>query len=617
MVTESKFPPGALVRDNHAKVGRVVGDPIVIELDGNPVEVFAVDFWGQEIKRPDSFLTLLPPDNAEALLVERPEALSSWADEAPLKLVALALSTSGGEGKMADIRAKLDGRVLEAGKWENWWKKQQQQMRKLPTCFKIVKTGRDSEYELLAWYESVPTASQLKTVGSPKKKATTSADWRAWLEAGTHRPPPGRFPTSQAASLLARWPADTIEQALLRVIVSAEEALASGELPAQAAEGWLRAVAQASLRRREVGGTDTRGYTAARAGHVLARLARIPGDRAPQDLVLSAGALDGGTEAWRRGFLAGMWDAFDGDDARQWYLASSTVLGRQARGDLAREIFLAAFTPDFSERRHSGLDRLLDSMPEDQRQQLLQEVIATANAGQRASLLHYISQSRHAEGVNREGLRLMASLLLGDGTSEFEDRVSRELADALEPKNHSVNADPVSWSFSVSTPTVTVLRNTQQRLDSIVAVNNAERTELQASHEDQLEQEKQEQERLRQQVRERNAELAANREESRLELRQDMLLAVGELLQSLSARSDRDGLAGDVAAGLLLALRAGGAEPLGVAGERVPYNEEEHSANENIQKSGTVKIIAPGVIYRGGVHGDRILLKALVKHEAG
>ena len=605
MVTESKFPPGALVRDNHAKVGRVVGDPIVIELDGNPVEVFAVDFWGQEIKRPDSFLTLLPPDNAEALLVERPEALSSWADEAPLRLVALALSTSGGEGKMADIRAKLDGRVLEAGKWENWWKKQQQQMRKLPTCFKIVKTGRDSEYELLAWYESVPTASQLKTVGSPKKQATTSADWRAWLEAGTHHPPPGRFPTSQAASLLARWPADTIEQALLRVIVSAEEALASGELPAQAAEGWLRAVAQASLRRREVGGTDTRGYTAARAGHVLARLARIPGDRAPQDLVLSAGALDGGTEAWRRGFLAGMWDAFDGDDARQWYLASSTVLGRQARGDLARELFAAAFGPDLSDRRHSGLDRLLDALPEVDRDLLLREAVASASADQRENVLGYLAGSRHAEGPDRQDLRLLAALTLGRTGDELVTRVSRELSDVVvQPEKYGRQVQAV---FSAA-----VGRQEQGALQAEAEVRKGRET-----IEEQLEQERREQERLRQQVRERNAELAANREKSRLELRQDMLLAVGEVLQSVARRTGDDGLHGDIGAGLALALRAGGAEPLGSPGEVVPFDPERHTADAAVRPSSAVRVIAPGVIYIGRIHGDRVLLKAQVKHEAG
>ena len=583
----------------------------VTDVNGRPSVVFWADGkTASPVTLSELSLTPLANVGSAAGRTAAAPTFESWAKDSPLKLAAVALAACGGSGTGSHIREKLDGRAPLTPNWSSWWKRIQPKLGTLPEHFAVGWFGDTHLYILLSAIDAVPS-------DLTKEKTATLADWREWLSRDTRGPAPGRFPTKPVADALAKWPEESVEQALLRVILSSEEALSTANTSAQTAEGWLKAVAQASLRWREIGGSDPRGYTAARVGEVLARLARVAGDRTPQELLLQAGALDGATDAWRRGFLAGMWDAFEGEDARDLYRTSSATLGRQARGDLAREIFLAAFTPDFSERRHSGLDRLLDSMPEDQRQQLLQEVIATANAGQRASLLHYISQSRHAEGVNREGLRLMASLLLGDGTSEFEDRVSRELADALEPKNHSVNADPVSWSFSVSTPPVTVLRNTQQRLDSIVAVNNAERTELQASHEDQLEQEKQEQERLRQQVRERNAELAANREESRLELRQDMLLAVGEVLQSLSARSDRDGLAGDVAAGLLLALRAGGAEPLGVAGERVPYNKEEHSASENIQKSGTVKIIAPGVIYRGGVHGDRILLKALVKHEAG
>ena len=581
---------------------------MLVELDGNTVEVFTVDFWGTEVKRPGSWLTLLAPDSPESLLLHQPEALAAWAEDAPLKLVALALSVGGGTGKVADIRAKLDERVLEAGKWENWWKKQPQQMRKLPACFKITKVGRDSEYSLLTYFDAVPAASEIKahkTVGAASKGAPTLADWREWLSRDTHGPAPGRFPTKPVADALAKWPEESAEQALLRVIVSSEELLASGNASAQVSEGWLRAVAQASLRWREVGGSDPRGYTAARVGEVLARLARVAGDRTPQELLLQAGALDGATDAWRRGFLAGMWDAFEGEDARELYRASSPVLGRQARIDLARQTTLAAFGPESSSNREAQLDRLLDTLPENQRAELLLEVMARATDAQKHSVLTYISQSRHASGIENLTLRLVAALTLDNQDGDLTMQTARELADALDSPPGIVRA--IAATFS----------GVGGKIEAAVVKAEAVMQQKSAEAQLQLERERQEQERLRQQVRERNAELAANREESRLELRQDMLLAVGEVLQSLTARSDRDGLAGDVAAGLLLALRAGGAEPLGVAGERVPYNEEEHSASENVQKSGTVKIIAPGVIYRGGVHGDRILLKALVKHEAG
>ena len=92
-----------------------------------------------------------------------------------------------------------------------------------------------------------------------------------------------------------------------------------------------------------------------------------------------------------------------------------------------------------------------------------------------------------------------------------------------------------------------------------MAFNSGNVEELKEAHEARIEQERQEQDRLREQVRQRNAELAANREESRLEIRQDMLLAVGEVLQSLYAD---DGVeAEDVQAGLALALRAEARNP--------------------------------------------------------
>ena len=155
-----------------------------------------------------------------------------------------------------------------------------------------------------------------------------------------------------------------------------------------------------------------------------------------------------------------------------------------------------------------------------------------------------------------------------------------------------------------------------------MAFNAGNVEELKETHEAQLEHERQEQDRLRQQVRERNAELAANREESRLELRQDMLLAVGEVLQSVSRGGEAGELAVNTAAGLTLALRAGGAEPLGTSGERALYDPEHHQlenhqAHGGLNDSGTVTVVAPGVIFRGGIHGDRVLLKAHVIHEAG
>ncbi len=604
-LTPRTLLPGTLVRDNNARVGRVAGAPTVIELDGNPVGVYPVDFWGSQVKKPDNWLTSLAPDCPEALLLERPEVLASWAEDSPLKLVALALSVDGGTGRVSDIRAKLSGRVIDEGQWENWWKKQPQLMRKMPDHFRISKIGKDNEYTLLTDVESVDAAHDPKATASSERSSASSSSWKNWLEAQTREPAPGRFPPRQVANSLARWPSETIEPVLFRLIVGAEEFVAARESSPQVAEGWLRAIAQAALRWRESGGSDPRGYTAARVGEVLARLVGIAGERTPQDLLLQAGALDGMADAWRRGFLAGMWDSFEGDDARDMYLASASALGRQARGDLARQITLAAFGPDMPEHRHAELDRLLDALPESDRVPLLEEVMARASSAQRAEVRDYLAGSRHFSGAETLGVRLKGVLTVSNPGDEFTARTSRELADALA--SPELLAPEVNALFAEAAKGID-----QARSDA--------RTEAQKQSQEaqaQLEQERQEQERLRQQVRERNAELTANREESRLELRQDMLLAVGEILQSVCRSDDSRATENSVVAGLALALKAGGAEQLGTPGEVVEFNPEHHQVGTSVPERGRVKVVAPGVVYRGELHGDRVLLKAQVKHEAG
>ena len=104
---------------------------------------------------------------------------------------------------------------------------------------------------------------------------------------------------------------------------------------------------------------------------------------------------------------------------------------------------------------------------------------------------------------------------------------------------------------------------------------------------------------LEQQMRNLSAELDSREPlEVLLKRRQDVLLAVGEVLQMVARRQgvSIDELAGNVEAGLTLALRAGGADLLSTSAEG--------------------KVVAPGVVVRGGIHGDRVLLKAQVKHEA-
>lgn len=604
-MSDSRFHPGVLVRDNWGKVGKVVSEPDSRTISGETHLVVPVDFWGKEEPKRVETLTLLHPNSPEALLWESPEKLAPWADDAPLRLTALALSVDGGRGKAAHIRAKLDGRVIEEGRWKNWWGKRSKALGSLPGNFRVAKVKGGNEYALISPIDSVPA----DWTPPSKPKPVKLADWRKWLQSGAPAPSPGRFPTKQVANSYSnwssKWSGKAINDALFGLIARTEEIGIDGGMNAQTAEGWLSTIAQAAIRWQESGQGDTAGYAAARVGGVMAQLAKLAAERTPQELLLQTAALDGKVDAWRRGFLAGMWETFNDEDARDLYMESHGVLGRQARGDLARQIALAAFGPEMSDRRHSELDRLLDALPESDRLHILKEVIARATTGQRGAVLDYIASSRHASSDERLPLRIVAVLMLSEGQGKLAARTSWELAESL--------ASPDAYGPEVPA----LYENTAARVQAIMAYNAGNFEELKEAHEVALEHEQREKEYWRQQVRERNAELAANREESRLEILQDMLLASGELLQAAGRWATLEEAVSVVEAGLTLAIRSGGADLLETTGSTVDYNPLKHSSDIALPDRCRVKVIAPGVIYHGGIHGHRVMLKAQVRQEAG
>ena len=505
-MSESGIRPGAFVWYAPKGIGRV-------EETGGSLSVL---FW---IDRKSGKTERLPPNLLTPLAAYIPEAESpgkaseadpwkqfeSGAKKAPLKLVALALSACGNSGGTANIREKLDRRA-PVGPWGSWWKRTEPKLGEMPSHFKIDGAGEDVKYTLLSSIADVP-ADWIE----PK---VTLADWKKWLNSKTHEHPPGRFPTKPVADVLAKWPEKTIDQALYRVMATSEQLLASDGVSSQVAEGWLRAVAQASLRWREVTDPDSRGYQAARIGALLARLSRIAGDRTPQDLLLRAGELDGEADAWRRGFAAGMWEAFDGDDARDMYLKSSVVLKGQARADLAREMALAAFGPDYSGHRHSALDRLLEALTESERAQFLGEMIAGATGGTKSGALDYIANSRHAAGSERLALRIAAVLMLSDGRGDFAARTSRDLADAFA-------------ALDECGPEIqTILKDTLTRMAEERAHIVSEMEEQRKAHETELESERRVKERFRTQARELGAEIDALQDKLR-EAQQSTSLTTG------------------------------------------------------------------------------------------
>ena len=137
-------------------------------------------------------------------------------------------------------------------------------------------------------------------------------------------------------------------------------------------------------------------------------------------------------------------------------------------------------------------------------------------------------------------------------------------------------------------------------------------------HEKQLSEQKQEEAHLRQQIQTINSMLASKREESRLDIRRDILLAVGEALQLMYQQREHSKVSfRDLEAGLVLALGAGDAQLIEIAGSSVEYNPFLHKLDGEVADGTPVRVSAPGVIVPSSRLGDAVLLKARVSQISG
>ena len=154
------------------------------------------------------------------------------------------------------------------------------------------------------------------------------------------------------------------------------------------------------------------------------------------------------------------------------------------------------------------------------------------------------------------------------------------------------------------------LRQEQKRQE---ADHAAELASLRTSHAEEGERERRKQKRLQDRAETLRNQLFSGHEQSKLDIRQDMLVLIGELSQ-LAAKQDSpsESFVRDVRAKLALALQAGDAKTLGVAGEITSYDPLAHQTAGSVKIGDTVKITAPGVKVKGQFTGDRILVKAQV-----
>ena len=547
----------------------------------------------------------------EATNGEGPGFDPAWANDAPLKLVAWALaSLPDSAGRKKDILDVLAAQVELSPSPDNWWKRVRPMLdesdhfgERKANQFTVLHEVKDIPPEPLP-----PPPRKVRTprVKSPSK---SEAQWLNWF-CGEATVPPNPAPTKAAFQALDNYSVEPVQQALARASKAARESFASDKPSKRQAAGWAELLSRLSSRWRDHSESHADAGNLARpVGKVLGNLvetAGFPGE-AGRWLRQAGGLPSEPPEAWRTGFAAGLWQAFANSSLGARHSFQS-CFGRQHQDKpaIAQELLLAAFTDNNSAIHHARLDSLLETLPPEDRSELIQNLVIQSASGKvpKERVQDYVGSTYHIPAPSpADGLKplVLAALLLTDGQSSVVGRASQQIGDIL--------ADP---SVCVDDPALAgLLSEGRQRIADLRERHTHELENKRQSFKCKLAEHRREEERLNQTLQSLRAEIAAGREVARMDILQDILTVITETLQSLRRHPDcPEQMLRRVEANLTLALRAGGAEEFGKVDDTVPYDPIRHQAEQYVPSGSPVRIAFPGAVIPGKLAGDRVLLKA-------
>ncbi len=566
----------------------------------------------------------------------------AWATDAPLKLVAWALEQMPERGgKAGEIR-----KAIEAGgaslnvTWDTWWKKVRPMVGKATEDFD---SGRGKPIKLLSDVKSVPgvplpspkggssnsgspdSRRQRQRLSSPKGgPSKLEAQWIAWFRGTSEGPPPTRGRTKEAYNALERCAPKAVRKALECTNQAAEELLQRRTVPKRDAGRWARLMSRAAARCYGGDERDIAGGLAESVGERLARLVQEAGypNESGQWLRQAGAITEEQPSAWRRSFLGGVWKAFDNgvDSPRDWFRGAFSRTASEDRVAIARAMAVAGLAMNGSPYRHRQMDSLLSLLSGEQRGDLMRNLIAQSACGSapKDRVLRYVEHIvQHGESSGRMAslsLMTLASILLSEGGGDMGREAASGIVDALQDdeweRRSGSGWDDLLWEGR---------RRIAEMQERQREAYEDELEQQRKAYEDELEKARLREEQREQTVQRLRAEIAAGREEARMDILLGVLTVITETLQSLRREPDSPGqMAPRVEASLTLALRAGGAEEFGAVDGITAYDPTRHQSEEYIASGSPVRIVIPGVLMPGKLVGDRVLIKAgVVGHKEG
>lgn len=544
--------------------------------------------------------------------VENPP--DEWITKAPLRLLACALDGMPNRtGKVGDIKAALQDLVEPARKWNVWWGRVRPMLDDLE-AFKHSKSGITLLAKEIADVPAYPLpAKTIKAVPQSRSKSPSQSEmlkWQQWFDDKEgDMPSKNKRPVNAAFAAIDECPAAAVKPALYRIIRAAEDLLSADQPSKGAAEGWAQLLSQAALRLRSHYDPYDDATLPGLTAQVMAQLIKIAAfPRETGHWISQAGALpDGEPETWRSAFASGLWDILPRSrhDIRIWFDKAFAQMAPRDKAAIASEIALAAFAAGSSPISPAAIDGLLAPLSAEDKPVFLRNLIVRSAAGKadQRNALDYIAHCQnelpHTHQIN---IGALASVLLTNAPTSLTEHAAQKIAQALDDPAGSTNP---AWDalLSKSRQRIADLRANWQ---SDISALKEELENRQRSYETRLAERDDLVARLR-------AEIAAGREESRMDIRQDMLIVISETLHSLNQKQYAPAkmlqLVNDR---LRLALRAGGGEEFGSIGDAVDYNPVRHQGDGTIATGTPVRILIPGAMVRGKSTNGRILVKARV-----
>ena len=546
---------------------------------------------------------------------------SWWVEGAPLRLLAFALHTMPErKGKAAQIKAALHSQVEPAVKWSHWWQ-QTGRMAAESDHFERKGSGPITlRADEIADIPALPLPPRAKksTLARPTAPPKAQREWLRWFQGeGEAVPAKSGNPVKAAYDALDTCPPEYLGTALRSTMKAANNFLSADKRPKAAATEWAHLLSRAAQLWRNHPDAADGAETAATVGEQMAKLVQdaVFPEGCGRWLCQAGGLPDQQPEAWREGFAAGLGRAMRLSvyDVRSWIDKAFSRMPREHKAGIAQEIALAAFTSNavlVSPVQFSQLDGLLLLLRDAEKSDFFQNLIIRSATGKlpRQKVLDYIAGARNGPGPEaRLNIMVLASLLLTDGSGPVVDQAAQSIGQALAGDDAAGIALSPLWKGLLAEGRRANRRTTAGLTDEM---------ERQRRHyEEQLEECHREGERLNRQAQRVRAQLEAGREASKLDIRQDMLLVMSETLQGLRQSQDSpEQTLRNVAAGLVLALRAGDADEFGAVGETVPYDPTRHQSDQPVPLNAAVRIAYPGAVVRGKLTGagDRVILKAQV-----